>query len=627
MNGKKLLDLPQALRVGVQRTTPQRLPGVQRPPVPPTAPSIARPTVPGMNPNSSRISMHSMNAPMAGRTNNLQALFPQRNAHPTSGLTTQAMHERLSLRPPPPLPARPPGLSGASHQPTIGSLATAFHKKPGSGAPPLPPKPLGLMSNASLHTIGLRPTAYGQHWNVPVAPPPPPSLSPASFSHPLPTMQTHYGGKMNAPAPTMAHLWGPAQGQHHVPAAYYGHKPSAPTQPHPYPGGPPPMQDAYGRRTSAPAPTTTNPWGTQQGQNAGWSQSPSHEQPLHNPWGQPQRPDHRHSLPSFPTQGRPTAPPLRQDYERPLLNPFAQPPRQDHRLSQPSVQAQGRPNARPPRQDYERPPSNSYQRPQRQDSGGAQSSVQLQGRPYQPQAPSYNNTYSATAPSQPHRPSQSAASSRPQYAGTASRPTLASSTSSVRPPPSRPAASQPAGGGVTEVTGDYKFDRNISDMKQTISGMYKKEPGMFSGASKEEKESIKKHNSQLANARTVLDNHMGGNRNFVLNVDGKPAGLLSMSVPPAGSKGDDGVKIHGVMALPGTKAGKMAINQAIELSKQEGRKGHVDLEFLQFSNSYAVYKHFGFMANGSQDGPTPNSMYLHPEAARKFQEKYFPESV
>lgn len=162
-----------------------------------------------------------------------------------------------------------------------------------------------------------------------------------------------------------------------------------------------------------------------------------------------------------------------------------------------------------------------------------------------------------------------------------------------------------------EVHSDLQFSREISNLKLQLMGMHKKKTflGRLSSADKA-------NNARIEQCLTVLNRHMGGNRNFVIHIDGKPAGLMSMSVPPPGTPGGDGVKIHGLMSLPGTKGvGRKAIEQAVQISMQEGRKGRVDLEFLEFSNSHKVYEHFGFQNNGSWDS---NSMYLSPSAAKEF---------
>ncbi|WP_143100203.1 GNAT family N-acetyltransferase [Variovorax sp. 770b2] len=152
-------------------------------------------------------------------------------------------------------------------------------------------------------------------------------------------------------------------------------------------------------------------------------------------------------------------------------------------------------------------------------------------------------------------------------------------------------------------------------MKQQLNGMYKQKKGFLGRLSDVDKA----HNTRIAQCLTVLDRHMVGNRNFIIHVDGKPAGMMSMSVPPDGTPGDDGVKLHGLMSLPGTKGvGRKAIEQAVQLAMREGREGRVDLEFLEFSNSHDVYKNFGFRRNGNWDS---NSMYLSPPDAKDFLRK------
>ncbi len=164
---------------------------------------------------------------------------------------------------------------------------------------------------------------------------------------------------------------------------------------------------------------------------------------------------------------------------------------------------------------------------------------------------------------------------------------------------------------MTEVN-SYRFDEEIMDMQHQLAGMQKKKSRWQWSLPKSDKDL----NTRIGQCWTVLDDHMGGNRNFVIRIDGKPAGLLSMSVPPQGTPGDEGVKIHGLMSLPGTQGvGRKAIEQAVQMSMQEGRKGRVDLEYLQFSNSRDVYEHFGFVKNGAWDD---NHMCLSAPDAQKF---------
>jgi GNAT superfamily N-acetyltransferase len=129
----------------------------------------------------------------------------------------------------------------------------------------------------------------------------------------------------------------------------------------------------------------------------------------------------------------------------------------------------------------------------------------------------------------------------------------------------------------------------------------------------------KAHNERITLCLTVLDKHMVGDVNRIIYIDGKPAGMLSMSVPPPGTPGDDGVKIHGLMAFPGTQGvGRKAVEQAVQLSKQAGRGGRVNLEFLEFGNASKVYNSFGFERNGAWN---ENTMYLSPADAEVFLAK------
>ena len=156
-----------------------------------------------------------------------------------------------------------------------------------------------------------------------------------------------------------------------------------------------------------------------------------------------------------------------------------------------------------------------------------------------------------------------------------------------------------------EVVSDIKFQRETQDIDLKLSGMKKKKHA-WTRRTPDELEL----NKRVDQCRTVLHKHMVGNRNFVIEIDGKPAGVLSMSV------GDESVKIHGLVALPGTKGvGREAIKKAVEMSKAEGRGGRVDLEFLEFSPSRNFYEHLGFVKNGNWDD---NKMCLSPPDAEKF---------
>ncbi|MBN3830037.1 GNAT family N-acetyltransferase [Burkholderia sp. Ac-20384] len=174
------------------------------------------------------------------------------------------------------------------------------------------------------------------------------------------------------------------------------------------------------------------------------------------------------------------------------------------------------------------------------------------------------------------------------------------------------AASQQPKAETSEIRDEFKFGREIGKMKLQLTEMYKTKKGFMSRLSGADKD----HNTRINQCLTVLDKHMVGNRNFIIHIDGKPAGMMSLSVPPDGTPGDSGVKIHGLMSLPGTKGvGRRAIEQAVQVSIHEGRRGRVDLEFLEFSNSHDVYKGFGFVRNGAWDS---NSMYLSVDDAEKF---------
>ncbi|XUW93451.1 GNAT family N-acetyltransferase (plasmid) [Burkholderia sp. M6-3] len=174
------------------------------------------------------------------------------------------------------------------------------------------------------------------------------------------------------------------------------------------------------------------------------------------------------------------------------------------------------------------------------------------------------------------------------------------------------AASQQPKTETREIRDEFKFSREIANMKQQLTGMYKTKKGFMSRLSGADKA----HNTRIDQCLTVLDKHMGGNRNFIIHIDGQPAGMMSLSVPPDGTLGDSGVKIHGLMSLPGTKGvGRRAIEQAVQVSIHEGRGGRLDLEFLEFSNSHDVYRSFGFVRNGDWDS---NSMYLSGDDAQKF---------
>jgi hypothetical protein len=268
-----------------------------------------------------------------------------------------------------------------------------------------------------------------------------------------------------------------------------------------------------------------------------------------------------------------------------------------------------------------KPPPSPHDQSQLQGNGWSQPQVPPQGRRYaRPQAEIRNSQGYTGAFTNLHGPTASAASTRPpsqlHTGAVQSTPTLVSTTAPLSPTHTKPAASQPVKTkAVEEIHGDIEFGRAVQQMKQELLGTYKTKKGFLSRLSKEDKA----HNARIAQCMKVLDSHMVGNRNFIIHIDGKPAGMMSMSVPPAGTPGDDGVKIHGLMSLPGTTGvGRRAVEKAVQMSIAEERKGRVHLEFLEFSNSHAIYHNWGFRSNGAWDS---NSMVLSPPAATKFLQK------
>lgn len=184
-----------------------------------------------------------------------------------------------------------------------------------------------------------------------------------------------------------------------------------------------------------------------------------------------------------------------------------------------------------------------------------------------------------------------------------------------RPPAVHPGLAAPARAGapMKQLHGEMAYKTAKYELSEQMAGMRRQKKGFFGKLTDEEWA----HNGRLDFCAEVLERHTGGNLNYVLAYKGKPAGMLSMSVPTDETKG---VKIHGLLTLPGTEGvGREAMKQAIRLSLKEGRRGRVDLEYLNFSGSHEVYKHWGFVDNGDAER---NSMYLPPDHAQKFLKKY-----
>jgi predicted GNAT family acetyltransferase len=101
---------------------------------------------------------------------------------------------------------------------------------------------------------------------------------------------------------------------------------------------------------------------------------------------------------------------------------------------------------------------------------------------------------------------------------------------------------------------------------------------------------------------------MVGANNYVFRLEGQPVGLMSVSVPPDGN-----VKIQGIVSHPNSKGvGGALIQQAVEISMNQGRNGVIELEFLPQSGARAAYEALGFVSRGGL------TMTLDPSTSSKW---------